>query len=258
MSKSRKEPKIRLLLSERGALARIKESGKKFYVYVIYGGTLGPLYVGKGTGDRLRDHTREALKFLHANPNLPYDRWLATDVRLRSKVERLAAHLTYAPLRYAIALFTDDENKAYSLERKLIARYGLAKHDCGVLSNISNGWRTSIGAETRRKISDRHIGRKQKPSVGRKISRALTGRVVPEHTRLRMAEGQRGRKLCAEVRAKISQSRYNSRRIKRVCVEIHGRRYDSMVEAAEKSGYNYGAINYRLRIGYPGFKRLEH
>ena len=250
------EANIRLLLSERGAVNRIKRSRRKFYVYVIYGGTLGVLYVGKGTGERFRAHGREARAFLHANPDLPYDHWLATDVRLRSKVERIAAHLTYAPIRYDLVMFTNNEEKAYAKERELIARYGLVKPDSGTLSNLSSGWRVTTATATRAKISNAMTGKIVCRSVGEKISRALKGRVIPDHVRIRMAEGQRGRKLSKEVRDKVSMSRLASARIKRVAVEIEGMKYASIQDAADQSGHTYNVINYRLRVGHPGFKRL--
>lgn len=249
---------IRLLLTERGAARVIKRERRKFYVYVIYGGTLGPMYVGKGTGYRFRAHQREAGAFLDANPNMPYEEWLAGDIRLRSKVERMAAHLTYADFKYDLVMFTDDEEEAYAKERELIARFGLADDDRGSLSNLSNGWRVTTASQTRKKISKALTGKIVDSRVGEKISAALKGRRISDRVRQRMADGQRGRKLTKSVRSQISASRLASDRIKRVAVEIHGIRYASMVEAAEKSGYNYGTINYRLRIGSQGFERLSN
>lgn len=255
--------RIKLLLSTQGALNAVRRCGKRFYVYLIYGGTLGVTYVGKGTRNRVVTHERAARKFLDANPGLPYEEWLLGDVRLRTKTERLAAHLSYAPLRYDFALFTDDEDEAFEVEKKLTQRFGLAVEHSGCLSNRVIGGR-SMGPglghvftdDRRKRISKALKGRVFSPDHKRRISEALRGRSIPKEVSRRGGETRRGRKASVDHRRNVSKGRLNSELIPRVAVRINGVTYRSIAEAVKPTGLSYGQLVYRINAGVSGFARI--
>lgn len=257
------ESSIRLLLSEEAARMKVKRSDKKFYVYLIYGGTMGVIYIGKGTRNRFQHHAYLARKFLEANPNLPYTEWiLSGEVRTKSKVERLAAHLSYAPLRYDFALFTNNEQRAWDREVELIRLHGIATENRGSLSNKAIGGKSGgpgkghvFSKERRENISRALTGKKLSEAHRQRISDALKGRTIPRDVVDRMTKARP--KTCSEQHKKnVSAGRYASKNIKRVRISIHGTVYASMQEAADQSGLTYNVINYALRSGRPGFIRL--
>ncbi len=268
--KTYSEKDIKILLTSEGLKYKIKNSTKKFYVYTIYGPTLGPIYVGKGTSNRALLHEKQARTFLKENPYLPYEDWVKSGKSISlSKIERLAAHLSYGELRYQVSLFTNCETKAFDEEKRLIKLYGRALCNNGVLANIAGGgqggWYSNKGGplvghevliETRRKISEALRGMKRPAEFGEKISKALSGRKIPLETRIKMGKSRLGIPRSAETRKKVSESRLSSTKIPRVAVKIHGVVYSSMRKAESLTPYTYSQIVYRTNTGYRGFERL--
>lgn len=259
------ESSIKLLLSEDAARKKVKQSTKRYYVYLIYGRTLGVIYVGKGTRNRFLSHSAQAQKFLDENPNLPYLKWLATgDILNKSKIERLAAHLSYAPLRYDFALFTDNKDRAFAKEKKLVDYFGRSILGKGVLANIAKGGQCGhpghgrvVSKESRLKISRALTGRSFSAVHRERISKSLKGRSMSAQVIKNMRAGKpKVIKLSPEHRMAVSKGRLASPNVKRVKVKIDGIVYSSVKEAAKQTGINYSSIYSRLRANHPKYLRL--
>lgn len=268
--KTYSENSLEVLLTSEGVAYKIRNSTKKFYVYTIYGPTMGPIYVGKGSSTRVLVHEKQARSFLEAHPHLPYESWVTSGKSVNlPKIQRLASHLSYGNLRYRISLFTNSEEKAFKEEKRLIKLYGRAIKKKGVLSNLTSGgqgsWYSNNGGTpagykhsevTKLKISKALAGKQKPEGFGETMRKALTGRKIPLSTRLKMGKSRIGIPRSEETRRKVSESRQKSDKIPTVPVKVHGITYPSMKVAANLSGYTYQQIVYRTRIGYKGFERL--
>jgi hypothetical protein len=258
------EKSIELLLSEQGLRSKLRSSKKKYYVYVIYGGTLGPIYVGKGCKDRVFTHVRNAEHFLQNNPSLPYMKWITTgEVLHKTKLERLAAHLSYAPLRFRLETLTDDEDKAFNVEKKLIKALGMSKMGRGILANqVEGGYGKGPGtgriatSECRLRISQALSGRVMTSSHRRNISSALKGRMIDLKVRKKMSASRRGTPASDDHKKAVSLGRLNSKNIPRVRVRIGRRVYASIKDAAASVNTNYQSFCYQLNAGTFGYKRI--
>lgn len=264
------EKDIEILLTSEGLKHKVSTSSKRYYVYTIFGPTLGPLYVGKGAGTRALVHEKQARDFLQENPDLPYESWITSGYSFQlPKLHRIAAHLSYGDLRYKISFFTNNEDKAFKEEKRLIKLYGRSIKGRGILANLAGGgqgaWHSNKGGSTpghkvsdgtKNKISKALKGRKFSEAHCKAISEALRGRKLSKDIVKKMSEGRRGIPRSEETRRKVSESRLLSDTIKRTRVKVHGVIYRSMREAAYLSGYTYQQIVYRTKISYKGFERL--
>lgn len=264
MSKALSIDDIEILLTVQQVKVFVKEH--KYYVYVIYGGIDGPLYIGKGTGRRVLVHEAQALQ--------KYDITCFEDednqkVRKFSKLKRLAYHLSYDGVRYHM-IPCASEKQALQLEFKLVAQWGMVGE--GVLSNlVSGGTGAKVGGKTsiytrkriskalkghvvsdvtRQRISAALFGVKRPPEFGEIISKALTGRVIPLETRLKMGKARIGIPRTEATKQKVSASRLKSDKIKRIPVKINNKTYASASEAGRKLGISHNTIRYRISSPY--------
>lgn len=103
------------------------KKSKQFYVYILRdprpGKDMQPFYVGKGKGERARDHLRVADD--HYNPFMG---------RMISKMRKVGLE----PL-IEIVQHVDVETDAFRLEIELIAKYGRRDLKAGPLCNLTDG-----------------------------------------------------------------------------------------------------------------------
>ena len=144
---------------------------RTFYVYILARPDGAPFYVGKGTGDRIYEHDKEARKGHRCHKcNMIRKIW-----KSGNQVQRY------------IVFETQDESEAFAHERQLIALYGRE-----TLTNLTDGGEGIAGfvfsEETRRKMSESRKGRSAKnkgqpvsEEVRRRISETLRGRKSPSH-----------------------------------------------------------------------------
>jgi len=128
-------------LLERDALRRrLANCRAQFYVYALCRIDGSPFYIGKGKGDRVLQHERDAL-----GPALSYK--LNTIRSMAKKGE---------PLRYRIIELFEDESQCHAREKAEILRIG--RHDLGTgpLTNLTDGGEGTSGLseETRRRIDE--------------------------------------------------------------------------------------------------------
>lgn len=110
-------------LSLAEALLEIAASGLRFYVYVLHRPTGEPFYVGKGTGDRIAMHERDAARPQNDGHRLRVIRQCVVGGGARY---RLVGHF-------------GDEAAAFEEERRLIAEIGRLDRACGPLVNHTDG-----------------------------------------------------------------------------------------------------------------------
>lgn len=103
----------------------IRRDDRRFYVYVLRRPNGEPFYVGKGSGDRLAEHDREAR-----------NRPSADGFRLRiiRSIIGGGGHVTYE-----IAGWFNDESQAFMEEARLIRSLGRRDRGQGPLVNHTNG-----------------------------------------------------------------------------------------------------------------------
>jgi NUMOD3 motif len=180
---------------------------KRFYVYILYRPDGSPFYVGKGSGNRMRQH--ESFARMGSKKSHVY--------AVIRKIWREGGEVT----KYQV-LETEDEREAYAMEAYLIDSIGREN-----LANQSDGGRFRVGyspsEETRkriaatlrgRKMSSETLARVQAAKIGRprsqsckeKIRAALTGRTLPPEHVEKVAAGHRGQKRSEEARRNISES----------------------------------------------------
>ncbi len=95
----------------------------RYYVYILKNGSV-PIYIGKGTGDRMYAHKRHALAKKYNTP-------LHNKIR---KMIRLGLELSYE-----VVFRTNDPIEAYKKEIEFIRYYGRKDLGTGILLNLSDG-----------------------------------------------------------------------------------------------------------------------
>lgn len=104
-------------------LAFLAANPKRFYVYAMHRPCGTPFYVGKGTGDRVSEHSRPSK---------------ATTNQLRARV--MAKIISDGgQIGYSIAGQFDLEDEAFAEERRLIALHGRRDLGTGYLTNLTGG-----------------------------------------------------------------------------------------------------------------------
>ncbi len=157
-------------------LAEIKANPGKFYVYVLSRPCGTPFYVGKGRGERLTFHERQAIL---GKPGHKY-----------AIIRKVA--LDGGSIRYSLAGLFDVERDAFAAEIAAIKSIGRKKHG-GPLVNETDGGDGPSG-----------FSQEITPAMRAKISASLTGRTkAPEHV-AKVAAKRRGCKHSPEVRQKIA------------------------------------------------------
>jgi hypothetical protein len=151
---------------------------KSFYTYVYLREDGSPYYVGKGTG-------RRAFEFYgtHRPPN---DR---SRIQIR---------------------FWPDEAMALAYEIYQIDFWGRKDLGTGILRNLTDGGDGTSGythsVETRRKLSEAHVGRPLPLSARIKISQANRNRVWSVGSRHKMSASKSGQTHSSETCKKISEA----------------------------------------------------
>ena len=172
-----------------------------FYVYVLTRPNGDPFYVGKGTGDRIVEHEREARRGCDCRK-----------CRVIRKIWRSGGQI-----QRSIIFETDDEAAALAQERAVIAFFGrenLVNHtDGGEGSvNLSEEARAKISAwastrtyseETRAKISAGLRGKKRDPKAVASTAAKLRGYQHTPGSRANMSRAQKGRMLSPEAWERI-------------------------------------------------------
>jgi hypothetical protein len=189
-----------------------------FYVYTLLDPTRmnQPFYVGKGRGDRWKDHLRE-------KPARGLNR------RKFSRIKRLISAGTPPAIRL---LATDlQEADAYRIEATIIRWWGRKGFEAnGFLLNIhavgsgppSSAGRAqtesarikigaahkgkTISAAQRQLISAKMKGRPKKSGHGESVSRGLSGYVRTAEHRANLGASHRGKVISPEARRKISEA----------------------------------------------------
>lgn len=177
-----------------------------FYVYLYEDPRTGtPRYVGKGCGNRVKQHTY----------NITTNKWLNTMIR-----QCADQGIEVRPTIFDCA----SEDEAFALEIELIAKYGRKDKNLGPLFNHTDGGEGRSGFVTpenvRRKISEALTGEKHPafgkkgelcPNYGRKQSEAqrlntsqkLTGRKQSPESVQKRAASNTGKKRTEEQRANL-------------------------------------------------------
>jgi hypothetical protein len=116
---------------------------------------------------------------------------------------------------YEVQILFDDLTweEACEKEIELIALYGRKDLGLGTLVNMTDGgqYHLNLSEESRIKMRNSHLGKKQSEETKEKKNRLLRGRVKSEETRLNMSIAQKGRigkKHSEETKEKISISQY--------------------------------------------------
>lgn len=169
----------------------------RYYVYVYRDPRTGfPIYVGKGSGNRVRVHWEwRTCNFLLA--------------RCLVKIKEAGLE----PIREIVGRH-DDEAKAFEQEKGLIELYGRRNVRTGTLCNMTDGGEGATGnvvpPEVRAKISASLKGIRRPPQSAEqkaKHSERMTGRTASVETRLKMSSAGKGRTLSIEHKKKLSAIR---------------------------------------------------
>lgn len=156
-----------------------------FYVYVYYHPVSNePIYVGKGTGDRLYRH----LYLAHGG-------WFKKHTHFMHALQKI---LRDCGEKAKVSIFMDDltEDQAHALEVELIAKYGRKGiDDGGILYNKCLGGEGRSGYrwtdEQRNNQSERLRGHKMPESTRQALLEANKGRKMPEGAVEKMAASKR-------------------------------------------------------------------
>ncbi len=141
---------------------------KQIYVYIyrLLDGT--PIYVGKGSRWRFRDHFGPKYK-----------------TRLAHKLRKLRKEEGYS--LYPEFIFLDNDEEALSLEISLIAEFGRLDMGTGTLYNLTDGGEGTAGWVM---TEEARTKRKESPFVNRKFPWA--GQPMPEDIRKKIGDALRG------------------------------------------------------------------
>ncbi len=163
---------------------------KRFYVYALFDSGV-PFYVGKGKDKRAHGHVGEARR---GSP-LPVHKKIRSMVTT-PRVKILCDNLT--------------EVDAYELEELTIRTVGRRYNKTGPLLNLSAGGKGGTAGFVV-ELTDKQIAKKnaalKSPEVRAKISAALIGRQVSEHTRKLISKNHKGKILSKETKDKISKTK---------------------------------------------------
>lgn len=172
---------------------------QEFYVYTLVRPDGRVFYVGKGKGDRIFDHDKEARQGHQCHK-----------CNIIRKIWRQGK--TYQ--RYYV-FTTTDEDEAYTHERELIAQYGRKN-----LANLTDGGeglrnpapevRERLAAPNRGK-SPSNKGKPCPPEMRARISATLKGRSLAPHVREQFARVNIGRKYSTEHRENIASGQTDGR-----------------------------------------------
>ena len=185
-------------------------NSSEFYTYLYLdprpGKDSAPIWVGKGSGERMYDHLRGS-----HNPLLDRIIVKCREVGLEPVVEEFSRFRR--------------EESAFATEKFLIKLVGRRDLGLGTLCNLTDGGDGAAGcvrsAETRAKLSANTsarrpdiraaaVARLQHPEVRAKLSTSLRGRKFSDEHRAKLSIGARGNKRCLgrkvsdETRAKLS------------------------------------------------------
>ena len=113
-----------------------------------------------------------------------------------------------------------------------------------------------LSEEQKEKIRKSLTGRKRDPSIGIKVGNKLRGRKLSDEMKLKLSKSSSrwnlGKKLSDETKLKISQNSKVKRKIINCSTSVV---YDSIKEASEKEGLNYGKLRkYMLSKNNDKFK----
>jgi hypothetical protein len=126
-----------------------------------------PYYIGKGSNGRAYDKR-------HGNTPIPKD---------KSNIVFLETNLS--------------ENKAFEIEKFLIAYYGRKDLGTGILLNRTDGGEGPsnriFSNETRKKLSDAQIGKSHSLETRQKMSNAAKGRIFSNETRQKLSNSHKGK-----------------------------------------------------------------
>lgn len=226
-----------------------QDTRRDFYVYA-YLRDGAPIYIGKGSGKRWVRHASHTGHNRHLHSAIKQDE---RDCTNRITREKVFEGLT--------------EAEAFAAERELIRRYGREPH--GPLFNQTDGGEGAanpssevrarasarvsaqlrghaVSEQTRAKLRQRNLGRKDAPEVIEKRRIANTGkkrapkfgaaisernrgnkysagRVISDETREKHAAWQRGRKMLPEQVAKAAAANTGKKRSPEQCTAISSR-----------------------------------
>jgi len=153
----------------------------EYYTYILIDPISGKIfYVGKGQKLRMYAHVKDVQRNIIPNKNNTY---------LGRKIQKILD--SGLKVQYKKIFITENEQAAYDKEIELISEIGL-KNLCN-LTTGGEGLTKSHSKETRKKMSDNN-------------ARYWLGKSIPEETKLKMAESQRGKIHSNETKKKISSS----------------------------------------------------
>lgn len=193
-----------------------------FYIYGLFDPRNGePFYIGKGKGDRLKDHLRIGVV-------------VDQNFRKASRIEEIRS-VGLEPLPVVMIEGLDDEDEAYRLEESIIAEYGrIGFESYGVLTNICLEARppSCLGRihsdETRQKIADAQRGElnhrygrewndeqrelRRQFNLENGIKPPVRSGPMSDEQKAAIGAGNRGKKRTAEQSAYLSEIRKGKKR----------------------------------------------
>jgi len=178
-----------------GRLTMSSIASPRFYVYVLARPDGTPIYVGKGSGDRVHRHEVMARRGVKGHRyNIIRKIWASGGT-----------------VQKVIVFTTDDESEAFAYEQQLIAQFGRK-----TLANRSDGGEGASGhrksPEVRARLSIIAKARPPRPGTPHteasraKMSAVRTGKKLTQEHRANQSAAKRGRTFTAEHRANLSAS----------------------------------------------------
>ena len=162
-----------------------EKNDSRFYVYALYvEGDDAPFYIGKGSGNRLNEHTMPSRMKMAATTIRVYTIRKALRDGKKIIAKKLVENLS--------------ESDAFLCEAKCIEQYGRRDSGTGCLSNHSDGGEGGSSGNTKPKseahraaISAALKGRKKTAEHKERLSSSLVGHVRSEESRRKQAETMR-------------------------------------------------------------------
>ena len=167
----------------------VKVIMEKYYIYsLIDSSNIKSFYIGKGCGDRMFIHERNARNGNNDSNKHRYNKILKL---ISNQVE----------IKYEVLFRTDNEELAYETELTIIDEIGLEN-----LTNIdpggNRGYRRS--ASTNEKISKGRLGMKFTSEHCKNISKVRTGTKASANTKKKMSDSQMNHEVSDETKQKLS------------------------------------------------------